>query len=85
MVRTQRVGMILAAGLGTRLRPLTFEMPKPVVPVLGRPLVSYTLDFLSRHGFRDVVINLHRLPGIVKNRLLEWGGFKGNLKFVIEP
>jgi NDP-sugar pyrophosphorylase family protein len=51
--------MILAAGLGTRLRPLTSEFPKALVPLNGRPLIEYTLLILRRYQFREVIINLH--------------------------
>jgi NDP-sugar pyrophosphorylase family protein len=51
--------MILAAGLGTRLRPLTDSLPKPLVPVAGRPMISYSLDLLERHGFKEVLVNVH--------------------------
>jgi len=54
--------MIVAAGLGTRLRPLTHLRPKPVVPVRGLPLVAYPLALLAAHGVREVVINTHHLP-----------------------
>ena len=53
--------MLLCAGLGTRLRPLTLERPKPLVPVLGRPLASYALDRLAAAGVRHVVMNSHHL------------------------
>ncbi|HVP30473.1 MAG TPA: NDP-sugar synthase [Myxococcota bacterium] len=54
--------MIVAAGLGTRLRPLTYLRPKPVVPVRGLPLVAYPLALLAAHGVREVIINTHHLP-----------------------
>lgn len=53
--------MVLAAGLGTRLRPLTEERPKPAVPFGLRPLVCETLDVLHRFGIREVAINVHHL------------------------
>jgi NDP-sugar pyrophosphorylase family protein len=53
--------MILAAGLGTRLRPLTLKTPKPLIPVGGIPLIFYNLALLKSQGFTDVVINLHYL------------------------
>ena len=53
--------MILAAGFGTRLRPLTDTMPKALVPVAGRPLIEYGLLFLRSQGITEVVINLHHL------------------------
>lgn len=78
-------GMILGAGLGTRLRPLTFEIPKPAIPVLGRPLISYNMEFLSKTGTKYLVINLHRIPGIIKDTISKWGGFKGKISYIIEP
>lgn len=58
--------MVLAAGLGTRLRPLTYEITKPMVPVLDRPVMGHILDLLDRHGFDDVVANLHYFPDSIK-------------------
>ncbi len=54
--------MIVAAGLGTRLRPLSELLPKPAMPVRGLPLVAYPLALLARHGVTEVVINAHHLP-----------------------
>lgn len=53
--------MILAAGLGLRLRPLTDTRPKPLLPIAGRSLLVWNLRLLQRHGITDVVINLHHL------------------------
>jgi mannose-1-phosphate guanylyltransferase/mannose-1-phosphate guanylyltransferase/phosphomannomutase len=58
--------MIMAAGLGTRLRPVTYEMPKPMVPVLNRPVMEHILELLERHGFREVIANLHWFPELIK-------------------
>ncbi len=54
--------MIVAAGLGTRLRPFTNWVPKPALPVRGLPLIAYTLALLARSGVREVAINVHHLP-----------------------
>jgi mannose-1-phosphate guanylyltransferase len=61
--------MILAAGLGTRLRPLTYVMPKPVAPVLNRPIVAWIADLLAEHGFDEVVTNLSYLPEQIRDVL----------------
>ncbi|MFO0556782.1 MAG: nucleotidyltransferase family protein [Polyangiales bacterium] len=53
--------MLLCAGLGTRLRPLTNERPKPLVPLLGRPIAAYALDALRAVGVRSIVANTHHL------------------------
>lgn len=57
--------MVLAAGLGLRARPLTLLRAKPVLPVLNRPLLHWTLDALAANGFRDVLINVHHRPDTV--------------------
>jgi NDP-sugar pyrophosphorylase family protein len=53
--------MVLAAGLGVRLRPLTDRTPKPLLPIAGRPLLVWNLLLLKRHGITDILINLHHL------------------------
>jgi mannose-1-phosphate guanylyltransferase/mannose-1-phosphate guanylyltransferase/phosphomannomutase len=58
--------MVLAAGLGTRLRPLTYEITKPMVPVIDRPVMEHILDLLRRHGFDEVIANLHYFPDSIK-------------------
>lgn len=58
---------LLAAGLGTRLRPLTDVTPKCLVPVAGRPMLSYWMALLARHGFTDVLLNVHHLAAQVRD------------------
>ena len=58
--------MILAAGLGTRLRPLTYLMPKPMAPVLNIPVMEHGLRLLAAHGFTEVVANVSYMPGGIK-------------------
>jgi mannose-1-phosphate guanylyltransferase len=58
--------MVLAAGLGTRLRPITYEMPKPMVPVLNRPVMEHILRLLARHGFTETIANLHWFPDLIE-------------------
>jgi mannose-1-phosphate guanylyltransferase/mannose-1-phosphate guanylyltransferase/phosphomannomutase len=59
--------MILAAGLGTRLRPITYGMPKPMVPVLNRPVMEHIVRLLARHGFTETIANLHWFPDLIKD------------------
>jgi MurNAc alpha-1-phosphate uridylyltransferase len=68
--------MILAAGRGERLRPLTDDLPKPLVPVAGRPLIEYHLEALAASGFREIVINHAHLGGMLAHALGDgsrWG------------
>ena len=53
--------MVLAAGLGTRLRPITDTMPKPLVPIAGKPMIDYVLDALAEAGVEEAVVNVHHL------------------------
>jgi mannose-1-phosphate guanylyltransferase len=62
-------GMVLSAGLGNRLKPLTYMMAKPAVPFLGRPLIHYSLDMLTSLGIKDIAVNLHHLPDTVESAL----------------
>lgn len=54
--------MVLAAGLAERMRPLTEHCPKPLLPIANRPVMGYVLEHLGRHGFREVVANVHYRP-----------------------
>ena len=54
--------LILAAGEGTRLRPLTLDRPKPMLPIGGRPLLEHSIDLLRRHGIAEIAINLCYMP-----------------------
>lgn len=76
--------MILAAGLGQRMRPLSHLRAKPVLPVLNRPLLHWTLARLARDGFRDVLINLHHLPATVRGAVGDGGDFGVRVRYVHE-
>jgi mannose-1-phosphate guanylyltransferase len=71
--------MVLAAGLGTRLRPLTYEITKPMVPVLDRPVMAHIIDLLDRYGFEDVIANLHYFPETIREH------FGDRLEYRFEP
>ncbi len=70
--------MVLAAGLGTRLRPITYAMPKPMVPVLNRPVMEHSVRLLARHGFSEAIANLHWFPETIE------GHFGDGSEFGIE-
>jgi NDP-sugar pyrophosphorylase family protein len=58
--------LVLAAGVGSRLKPYTDNCPKPMLPVAGQPILAYNLAMLAAAGFTEIVINLHYLPDVVK-------------------
>ncbi|HXF43108.1 MAG TPA: NDP-sugar synthase [Pyrinomonadaceae bacterium] len=76
--------MILAAGFGTRLYPLTIDRTKPAIPFLGRPLVGYVAEYLARHGFKDVIVNLHHQPESVIKALGDGSEFGVKISYSIE-
>lgn len=77
--------MILAAGLGTRLRPLTNTIPKPLLPVAGTPLIVWNLLLLKRHGFHDVIINLHHLGPMIEQTLGNGSKYGVRIYYSHEP
>jgi NDP-sugar pyrophosphorylase family protein len=77
--------MILAAGLGTRLRPLTNTVPKPLLPVGGIPLIVWNLLLLRQAGITDVVINLHHLGHLIEKELNSGGRWGMRITYSREP
>ena len=73
--------MILAAGLGTRLRPLTNLMPKPMAPILDRPVMEHIIELLASHGFTEVIANLSYLPGQISEHFGDGSGFGIELSY----
>lgn len=61
--------MLLAAGLGTRMGPLSAECPKPLIKVLGKPLIDYGLDHCVEYGIRQIIVNTHYLPNQICNHV----------------
>lgn len=67
--------MVLAAGTGSRLMPLTSKIPKPLVSIGNRPLMEYIIELLQQHGFTDVIANLHHHAGQIKDNFGTGGRF----------
>ncbi|MBC7911396.1 MAG: NDP-sugar synthase [Pyrinomonadaceae bacterium] len=77
--------MILAAGYGTRLWPLTADRTKPAIPFLGKPLVGYVAEYLASYGIHEIVVNLHHEPESVRDALGDGSRFGVKLHYVEEP
>src|SRR5579883_2046619 len=77
--------IILAAGLGTRLRPLTNNLPKPLLPIAGAPLIVWNLLLLRRHGVTEVIVNLHHLGHLIEQELGDGSRFGMTLAYSHEP
>jgi NDP-sugar pyrophosphorylase family protein len=76
--------LVMAAGLGTRLRPLTDTLPKPLVPVGGRPMVEHVLDHLASQGVREARLNIHYLPEKMKTFAGGWNNRGGEPKLFLQ-
>jgi mannose-1-phosphate guanylyltransferase len=76
--------MVLAAGLGTRLRPITYEMPKPLVPVANRPIMEHVLVLLRRHDCTELVANLSYMPETIKQRFGDGSGLGVSIEWSFE-
>ena len=77
--------MILSAGYGTRLWPLTEDRTKPAIPILGKPLVGYVAEYLAGYGCDEIVVNLHHRPESVRAALGDGSKFGVKLHYVEEP
>jgi len=77
--------VILAAGEGTRLRPLTFDRPKPMLPVAGRPLLEHTLAWLRGYDITQIAINLHYRPEAIRDTLSDGHRFGVTITYSYEP
>ena len=76
--------MILAAGFGTRLFPLTIDRTKPAIPFLGKPLVGYVAEYVAKFGYKDIVVNLHHQPKSVMDALGDGSEFGVHIDYTLE-
>ena len=72
--------MIFAAGLGTRLKPLTDKIPKALVPLAGKTLLQWQIEKLKAAGITDIVVNVHHFPDLIINYLQEHDNFGCNIQ-----
>ena len=77
--------IVLSAGYGTRLWPLTEDRTKPAIPILGKPLVGYVAEYLASYGIDEIVVNLHHRPDSVRRALGDGSRFGVKLHYVEEP
>jgi len=76
--------MVLAAGLGTRLRPITYAVPKPMAPVLNRPVMEHIVRLLVRNGFDEAIANLHWFPETIEGHFGDGSQFGIELSYSLE-
>ena len=77
--------IVLSAGYGTRLWPLTEDRTKPAIPILGKPLVGYVAEYLAGYGIDEIIVNLHHRPDSVRRALGDGSAFGVQLYYVEEP
>jgi NDP-sugar pyrophosphorylase family protein len=77
--------IVLSAGYGTRLWPLTEDRTKPAIPILGKPLVGYVAEYLAGYGIDEIVVNLHHRPESVREALGDGSRYGVKLHYVEEP
>lgn len=76
--------MILAAGLGTRLRPLTNTVSKPMVQMAGRPCMEHAVRLLAKYGVKDIIVNLHYMPELIQEHFGDGGDLGVNITYSYE-
>lgn len=76
--------MILAAGKGTRVRPITDTVPKPMIPIINRPVMEFLVDLLRRHGFADIIVSTSYLSHEIESYFREGSRFGVNIAYSFE-
>tara|TARA_Y100000310_G_scaffold296245_1_gene328337 strand:+ start:71 stop:919 length:849 start_codon:yes stop_codon:yes gene_type:complete len=79
-----RQAVILASGEGVNMRPFTYEIPKPLIPVNGRPLLEYGINLLRNHGITDVIITVSHLGTKIQEHFGDGSAFGINIEYVVE-
>ncbi|AMW26746.1 MULTISPECIES: sugar phosphate nucleotidyltransferase [Arthrospira] len=76
--------MILAAGKGTRVRPITYTIPKPLIPILQKPVMEFLVDLLRRHGFKEIMVNVSHLADEIENYFRDGQRFGVEISYSFE-
>jgi mannose-1-phosphate guanylyltransferase/phosphomannomutase len=76
--------VLMAGGSGTRLRPLTCDLPKPMVPILNRPIAEHIINLLKRHQITEVVATLHYLPDVMRDYFQDGSDFGVQMTYAVE-
>ena len=76
--------VLMAGGSGTRLRPLTCDLPKPMVPILNRPIAEHIINLLKRHDITQIIATLHYLPDVMKDYFQDGSEFGVSIEYVVE-
>lgn len=76
--------VLMAGGSGTRLRPLTCDLPKPMVPVLNRPMAEHIVNLLKRHNIREIIATLHYLPDVMRDYFGDGSEFGVQMTYAVE-
>ena len=76
--------VLMAGGSGTRLRPLTCDLPKPMVPILNRPIAEHIINLLKRHHITEVVATLHYLPDVLRDYFQDGNDFGVQMTYAVE-
>lgn len=76
--------VLMAGGSGTRLRPLTCDLPKPMVPILNRPIAEHIVNLLRRHGINEIIATLHYLPDVMRDYFQDGRDFGVQITYAVE-
>lgn len=76
--------VLMAGGSGTRLRPLTCDLPKPMVPILNRPIAEHIINLLRRHGITEIIATLHYLPDVMRDYFQDGTDFGVQMTYAVE-
>lgn len=76
--------VLMAGGSGTRLRPLTCDLPKPMVPILNRPIAEHIINLLKRHNITEIIATLYYLPDVMRDYFQDGRDFGVEMTYAVE-